>query len=133
MTMPDFAQVRKIPDSHFALILTVIFLLASAFAISNHEMWRDEIQAWLIARDSTSLFDLFRNMKYEGHPPLWHICLMLLTRLTKSPIAMQILHLFIASATIYLFARYSPFNNIQKILFTFGYFPFYEYSVISRN
>ena len=133
MNTPGHAQVRKAPDPRFAIVLTVMFLLASAFAISHHHMWRDELQAWLIARDSTSLFDLCRNMKYEGHPPLWHICLMPLTRLTTSPVAMQVFHLSIAAATIYLVARYSPFSNIQNIFFSFGYFTFYEYSIISRN
>jgi hypothetical protein len=43
-------------------------------------MWLDELQAWLIARDSSSVIDLFKNLKYEGHPGLWHICLYLISR-----------------------------------------------------
>lgn len=131
--MPELAQIKKPADPRLAIILTAVFLLASTYAVSNHEMWRDEIQAWLIARDSSSLFDLFHNLRYEGHPGLWHVFLMPLTRLTASPFPMQILHIFFASATIYLFAAYSPFTRIQKILFTFGYFPLFEYAVISRN
>ena len=104
-----------------------------AFTLFHHEMWRDELQAWMLARDSTGVLDLFRNVKYEGTPMLWHLLLMPITRLTSSPAGMQILHLAIASTTIFVVARYAPFNPLQKILFAFGYFPLYEYGVISRN
>jgi hypothetical protein len=96
-------------------------------------MWRDEIQAWLLARDSPSFIALFRNLKYEGHPGLWYVCLKLLIRITQSPIIMQSFHLLITAASVYLFARYSPFTRVQKILFSFGYFSIYEYSVVCRN
>src|SRR6516225_3589257 len=96
-------------------------------------MWRDEIQAWLLARNSTSVPNLFANVKYSGHPALWYLLLMPLTRISHSPTAMQALHLLIATSTMYVFTRYSPFTTVQKLLFSFGYFPFYEYSIISRN
>jgi hypothetical protein len=34
---------------------------------------------------------------------------------------------------IYIFIQFSPFSKLQKVLFAFGYLPFYEYLVISRN
>lgn len=120
-------------DRLYALGLTALFLLCNAAILSRHEMWLDEIQAWLIARDSASILDLFRNLKYEGHPGLWHLLLMPLTRLFASPVAMQGLHLVIGTATVFVFARHSPFSWPVKLLFAFGYFPFYEYAVISRN
>ena len=41
-----------------------------------HELWRDETQAWAVARDSGSLFQLLATgIRYEGHPPLWY-CLL---------------------------------------------------------
>ena len=126
-------MVRRIPEQYYAIGIAVAFGLVGAIGISHHEMWRDEIQAWLIARDSVSLLDLARHLKYEGHPILWYVCLMILTRITRSPTIMQGFHLLIATATVYIFARYSPFNRLQKLLFAFGYFPLYEYGVISRN
>ena len=120
-------------DSHYALGVTLLFFAVSGFTAVHHEMWRDEIQAWLLARDSTSVFDLFAFLKYEGHPGLWHLLLMPLTRLTASPVVMQAFHLLIAGGTVYLFVRYAPFNRLQKFLFSFGYFPLYEYAVIARN
>ena len=117
----------------FAPALTSVYGLVLSFALFHHEMWRDEIQAWLLARDSADVFELFHNLKYEGHPGLWHLLLMPVTRLTNSPVGMQILHLMIATTTIFIVAKYAPFSTLQKSLFTFGYFPLYEYGVISRN
>ena len=120
-------------DKHYAFGLTILFLAVGAFTASHHEMWRDEIQAWLLARDSTSIFNLFANLKYEGHPGLWHLCLMPLSRITHSPIIMQMFHLLITGVTVYLFVRYAPFNWLQKLLFCFGYFVLYEYAIVARN
>ena len=96
-------------------------------------MWRDEMQAWLLARDSSNFFALFQHMKYEGHPALWHLILMPITRLSLSPIGMQVTHLVIATTTVFLIVKYSPFTLFQKLFFVFGYYPLYEYSVICRN
>ena len=120
-------------DKHYALGLTFLFLTVGAFTASHHEMWRDEIQAWLLARDSTSIFNLLANLKYEGHPGLWHLCLMPLSRISHSPVMMQMFHLLITGVTVYLFVRYSPFNWFQKLLFCFGYFVLYEYAIVARN
>ncbi|MGB3655551.1 MAG: hypothetical protein WBA41_30680, partial [Rivularia sp. (in: cyanobacteria)] len=105
----------------------------SFVGILNHEMWRDETQAWLIARDSSTLTDLHQNLKYEGHPGLWHLCLFIITKFTHNPFAMQFFHILISTAIVYLFVKLSPFNIVQKTLFTFGYFPLFEYNLISRN
>ena len=121
-------------DKQFAITLSAIFLVAGAVVAWNHEMWRDEMQAWLIARDAPSVFELFNILKrYEGHPSVWHLGLYVLQFFTSSPVIMQPYHLLIAAATIFVFARFSPFTRLQKTLFAFGYFPFYEYAIICRN
>lgn len=119
--------------SRFAGWLTFAFVVLAGFVISRHEFWRDELQSWLLARDSLGIIDLLSRQRYEGHPALWQLLLLPLTRLFGTPAAMQVLHLTIAAATVYLVARWSPFTRLQKVLFSFGYFPFYEYAVISRS
>ena len=126
-----YLDIGKTP--YFALTLTFTYFLVGLFAAFHHEMWRDEIQAWLLARDSTGIFDLLRHMKYEGHPALWHLLLLPITRLTASPIGMQILHLLIATSTVFLVNRYSPLTPLQKVCFAFGYYSLYEYGVVCRN
>lgn len=126
-------QIPIVTKDFYAIGVTFLFLLVGGYGAIHHEMWRDEVQAWLLARDSTSIINLFANMKYEGHPAFWHLCLMPLTRINASPIMMQVFHLLIAATTVFLFTRYAPFNKVQKFLFSFGYFALYEYAIVARN
>ncbi len=114
-------------------IVTALFLMAGGILISHHGVWRDEAQAFLIARDSHSIREMLAVTQYEGHPPLWHFLLYFLTRFTDAPEAMQIFHLLLAATSVYLVARFSPFPLIARILFPFGYFTLFEYGVIARN
>ncbi len=118
---------------NFNYLLLLLFSSLGLIGILNHAMWRDELNPWLLARDSHSFIELFQNIKYEGHPGLWYLCIYGLTQLTSNPVAMQLTHLLIAIGFIYLFLRFSPFTRLHKLLFSFGYLPFYEYLVISRN
>ena len=129
------ARLRKalISDETFAISMAAAFLVVGLFNVLHHEMWRDELQAWLIAGGSRSLTELVRNMSYDGHPPLWYLLLYAVSRLTDDPAAMQLLHVGIATATVYVFARFAPFSRLNRALFCFGYFTAYEYAVISRN
>ncbi|MGF1481074.1 MAG: hypothetical protein ACFB4I_16585 [Cyanophyceae cyanobacterium] len=120
-------------NKNFTSILTLVFFILGLIGILRHEMWFDELQAWLIARDSLSLVNLFKNVRYEGQPGLWHLCLYIISRFSRDPILMQFLHLGIATLAIYIFVNFSPFSKVQKVLFVFGYFPFYEYCLISRG
>jgi hypothetical protein len=54
------------------------------FVMGHHELWRDEVQAWLLDRDSSSAIDLLSRQKYEGHPALWQLLLMPLTRISET-------------------------------------------------
>ena len=129
---PEF-KINISGPLRFALMVTGGFLLIALIGILTHEMWRDEHQAWLVARDASSLSGLLDNMNYEGNPALWHFFLFLITRVTHDPVFMQVFHLIIATSFIFIFNRYAPLSNLQKILFSFGYFPLYEYAVISRS
>ncbi len=116
-----------------ALLATLAFFLLQLFLVQYHEMWRDELQAWLLARDSHDIPELFRNLKYEGHPGFWYLMLMPLTRVAASPVAMQVLHVTIASASIYVLVRYAPFSGLVTLLFCLSYYLFYEYVQVARN
>lgn len=120
-------------DRRWAAILAAAFFCVAAIGIAHHEMWRDEWQAWMLARDSGSIMDLLANLRHEGHPPTWHLILFLLSRFTRSPVAMQAVHLAIATTSIYLVSRFAPLPWLHKVLLAFGYFLFYEYAVIARQ
>ena len=63
----------------------------------------------------------------------WLFLVYSISRLSSNPVAMQVLHLAIATMTAYGVARYSPFPRLQKVLIIFGYLLFYEYADISRD
>ncbi|MEH2397085.1 hypothetical protein [Nostoc sp.] len=118
---------------HSPWFIIIVFSTFGLIGILNHSMWRDELNPWLIVRDSESLGDLVANIHYEGHPVLWYFSLALLRKIVDNPIIMQIFHLAITVVSVTIFCLYSPFNYQQKFLFSFGFFPFYEYLLISRN
>jgi hypothetical protein len=113
--------------------LAVAWAVVLALLLSRHEMWRDELQAWLLARDSGSLAALWHNTRYEGHPILWHLLLFPLAHVFASPIAMQVLNWAVASAAAILVLARAPFSVAVRAALVFGYLPLYEYGVISRN
>ena len=100
----------------------------------NHSMWRDEMNVWLIARDSPSWGAFVENIHYDrAHPGLWHLLVAGLYHVFGHPVAMQVFHWLLAVGSLLLVWRYSPFRQWQKWLFTFGYLPFYEHLLIARN
>ncbi|MBF0456748.1 MAG: hypothetical protein HQK99_02515 [Nitrospirae bacterium] len=120
-------------DLRFVNITTLVFFILTFFNLAHHSMWRDELEAWMIVRDAVSLRSLAENMRYQGHPMLWHLIFYPVTKLTRNPASMQAVHLLIATAVAYVFLRFAPFNKLLKGLFVFGYFPFFEYAAISRG
>ncbi|MGN6420584.1 MAG: hypothetical protein ACTHMC_23945 [Pseudobacter sp.] len=111
----------------------ILYLVLAAWGISRHELWGDEIHAWNIAKGSNHLCQLFRSTRYEGHPPLWHLLLFILSRFTADPWFMQALHFVIAALVCRMLVFGSPFSFLTKLLLPFGYFFLYEYGVLSRN
>ena len=52
----------------------IAFALVSLTFTLLHEQWRDELQAWIIARD-LSFPEMVYQMRYEGHFVLWSLLL----------------------------------------------------------
>ena len=107
-------------------IVLGLFTLFGLIVISQHAFWRDEVNPWLIARDSSTWAELWENIRYEGHPLIWYLCLVVLNYFTHSLFSMQLLHIAIGISAVAIFWFYSPFKPLEKLLFTFGYFPFYD-------
>ena len=127
---------RPFHDSALKLTSPWVWLLIYAglglIGVLNHVMWRDEFNTWLIVRDSESLWDMLQNVKYQGHTALWALSLAFLKNFYDSYLTMQLFHWAIAVASVTIFWRYSPFGFRQKLLFTFGYIPIYQYSLVAR-
>jgi len=111
----------------FLIYVVLIFII-----VFKHEQWADEAQAWLLARDASLFGLLFKNLRYEGHPPLWHLILMLPSKFLPYR-AISVISVLIAVAGIYIFLHYSSFPKVIKILFPFSYFVFYQYGLVARS
>jgi hypothetical protein len=126
----DFSPKKELL---FAFTVTVFFLCYAGFATIHHEMWRDEMQSWLICRDSPSIFSVFNNIRYEGHPSLWFLLIWPLAHLTRDPSSIQVLNLLIAAVAVFVASLFAPASRTIRALAAFGYFPVYEYGSIARN
>lgn len=123
---------RQHDDRRFALVVVVLYFVCTGFVLSRHEMWFDEMQAWQLARSAGSIADLIASKRYEGHPDVWYLMLFGVSRISRNPAAMQVLHLFLASAVAYVVARWAPFGRLTRVFLVCGYYLAYEYAVISR-
>ena len=132
----EFRRINQIqlPDQRFyEIFLPVLFIIIGLFGAFNHALWRDEMQGWLVAWQSDNLIDLWKNNAPSGHPVLWSLLIYFSKNITGTPISMQMMHWFLGSSAILIFWRFSPFNLTTKALFTFGYFPFWEYFFVCRH
>ncbi len=119
-----------------AFILFLVFFLfafVEGIGMFHHEMWRDELEPWLVASCSDTLSDFFQNMRMGSNPYIWYIILHFLSKVSLEPVVVQIAHFLFSVVAVYLFLRFSPFTILQKILFCFGYYTLYEYGIISRG
>ncbi len=110
-----------------------VFFVVGLVGILHHEMWRDEIEIWMLATDSPTLSALMTNISDPASSPALVPHDLGLARVTSDLRAMQLLSLAIGTATAYLFASRAPLPLLHRALFCFGYFPLFEYTIISRS
>ena len=115
------------------LFCAVAFFALTLPRLLLHELWRDEAWLWLVAIESHSIGDLFVPLQRSGEGYLFPLLCFLARQVSTSPRAMQFVHLFLATAAAFVFVRYAPLRIRDRVLFVAGYFPFYEYAVISRH
>jgi len=117
-------------------ILWFVFVIAiTYFKFSYHELWKDEWQAWFVAKDK-SLSEIFSFLYYEGHPALWYLYLKIFTLFTswsKPEYIIHVAHIISVAAGLYfLFVRFT-LPTVAKVLLAFSYFIFFEYGIVNRG
>ena len=117
----------------FAGLLTAAFVVLAIPRLLLHELWRDEAWLWVVVTESRSLSDLFEPLARSGQGYLFPVLGFLVRQLWTSPRALQLLHLLLAGSAVFVFARWAPLGRRERALFVLGYFPFYEYAVLSRH
>ena len=131
--MPSLPFEKTAQWKILRLLFFAAYLGLLLFTISRHEVWRDEGRALGIAMESHSPADLFRDLHNEGHPFLWPFLLYLSYHAIHRTIVLKAMSVGIAALASWIFLWKAPFAWWQRVLFLFGYFPLYEYGVISRN
>ena len=113
-------------------LLWLAFLGVLTFNLSRHEMWRDELQAFGLARDADSLGQLWAHVRYEGHPGLYHLLLWIASRFTRDIVLLKVLNAAIMAGAAAMVLWKAPFRLPVRAAIVFGYFFLYEYGTISR-
>ena len=103
-----------------------------AVVAAHHEMWRDEADAWLFARDG-DLLHIVDWTRHAGTPSLWYFLLAPLPRLGAPYLSQQVLHLAIAAAAAAIVLACAPMTRLTKVLALFSYYFVYEYAVVVRS
>jgi len=112
-----------------------LFLLLTLPRLLRHELWRDEAWLWLVVTEQplARLLGPESPLARSGQGYLFPLLCALTARLSTSPLAMQVLHGLLAAAAAFVVLRWAPWDCAVRALFVLGYFPFYEYAVISRH
>jgi len=130
---PELCETRKPRAGIFEWTTLGIFATLLALVTCRHEMWGDEIQAWLIARDSHSILSMIRDLRYEGHPALWYLVLYLPAHLWPNPATMQVINFVIAVALAWAILSTGALSRPLRLLFVFSFYFFYQYGATSRS
>lgn len=124
---------RKKPDKDLMLCcgIFLVYAVLTFIGAATHELWFDEAQAWDIARDN-DIKGIFRQLGYEGHPPLWYLILYIPAHIGLSCGVIPYISWFITGLAGALVLFRAPFNLITRsaLLFSGGFL--YINSVMSR-
>jgi hypothetical protein len=103
----------------------------------HHELWKDEWQAWFLARD-LNLYELFSFLYYDGHPSLWYLYLKIFSfsaQFLSIPehVLIQMAHFLLVAGfyTILYLGFKTPL--FLKIPIALSYFLFFEYGIVNRG
>lgn len=117
------------------VLVTILFagyLLFNGVLLLGHELWRDEANVWLIARELSPI-ELLREIKYQGHPCLWYFLVMPFAKLGLPFKTISVLSCLVMAAAAGLFAYRGPVCLPVRALCLFSPIFSYYYSVVARN
>jgi hypothetical protein len=113
-----------------ALLAYAAWVIAIAL---HHEAWFDEMQAWLLARDTGLGMLVGHYVRYEATPALWHVILWFAVRAGLPFSAIWTLSATCAIAGAVIVVRCAPFPLGLRLGLLASYFYGYQFSVIARG
>lgn len=120
------------------IILLILFsAIIVWFKFSFHELWKDEWQAYLVARDM-SLGEMFSFLNYEGHPALWYIFLKVTSLWSNlfTPYEENLIqagHSILVLLTFYLLFIKIKAPIWLKLGLASSYFIAFQYGIVNRG
>jgi len=97
-------------------VLSLLWLLLCGILLVGyvvHEPWRDETQAWLMARDM-DFFQLWSNAGTEGHPIGWHLLIKPLIWLGLPFTSLRIVNIVLVLLAAGIVLYKAPFRTWQR-------------------
>lgn len=107
-------ETNQKTDKIINVSILLIYLFIQVFLAFHHEAWRDESQAWIIAKNS-SCVDILALCSSEGHPCLWFFFLKLCQLFGLSFYHISLMSTFIMTIAAGLFLWKSPFQTFTKV------------------
>lgn len=114
------------------MIVFIGYLVFNGILLSHHEMWRDEANVWLMARELSPLA-LLKEIKYQGHPCLWYLLLMPFAKAGLPFRSISFVSYIVMAVTAGLFLYKAPFYKPIKAIVLFSPAFTYYYAVVARN
>ena len=114
--------------------VAALYLAFLIFMHAHHEMWRDEVHAFSLARIAQSFGELVTgDRRYEGHPPLWFWYLRLWSFVIPEVWGLHVATVVPAVGAAVLLLRFAPFPRYLKVLLLLTYDLGFELTVTCRN
>lgn len=123
---------RKNIESFVMAGLFLIWLLLNGSLLILHEPWRDEANVWLMARE-LSPFQLFREIKYQGHPCLWYLLMMPFAKIGLPFRIIGVVSFLVMAMAAGFFLWKGSLGRVTRGLCLFSPIFMYFYPVIARN
>ena len=111
-----------------AIALVIVF---NVLLMLRHESWRDEAQAWLMAKN-LSFGGLFKELSYEGHPCLWFLILMPFAKLGLPYMTVKVVSTVLIAVSTVLIGLFAPVSRTAKLLLAVSPACVYAFSAIGR-
>lgn len=118
-----------------SVILAVIFagyLVFNGILLAGHELWRDEANVWLMARELSPL-RLLAEIKYQGHPCLWYFLVMPFAKAGLPFQTICVLSFAVMAVCGGVFLWKAPFHPVLRAVVLLSPIFTYFYSIIARN
>lgn len=130
-------EQHKSHDRIFTYAVGFAWFAYVVYSISKHSMFRDEQNAWQLAKNPNSIFEMLGNSRYEGRPPTYFLILRGLSLVSNAPEAIKAVSIVCAAISGFVILNKLRVHLYLRILllltfpFSGVYFVFVrEYSLV---